>query len=190
MHVLLLLSTLYFCLFFETRLVFASHAKLVLIANWSGSPTQQGALWSSPHDLACQLSLDYIRSFLHACGTVLDPASVRELFYFDQSELLAKLDREAVTHRAFADSNSNMGAEYGGSGSASGSSSSGGDGIKGGSSESSVAMAPLWSAENRPFVTQRAAHSCVVCESLHSGAWHLYRLGPYVPTYRFRFFMF
>jgi hypothetical protein len=29
----------------------------------------QGALWSSPHDLACQLSFDYIRSFLHACGT-------------------------------------------------------------------------------------------------------------------------
>ena len=87
---------------------------------------------------------------------MLDPASVRELFFFDQSELLAKLDREAVTHRAFADSNSNMGAEYGGSGSSSGS-----DGIKSGGSESSVAMAPLWSVENRPFVTQRAAHSCV-----------------------------
>lgn len=120
----------------------------------------QGALWSSPNDLACQLSFDCIRTFLHACGSVLDPASVRELFYFDQSELLAKLDREAVTQRAFADSNSNMGAEYGGDGSASGrGSGSGGSGSGGGSS--SVAMAPMWSAENRPFVTQRVAHSCV-----------------------------
>jgi hypothetical protein len=89
---------------------------------------------------------------------VLDPASIRELFYFDQSDLLAKLDREAVTQRAFADSNSNMGAEYGGDGSASGrGNTSGGSG----SGSGSVTMAPLWSADNRPFVTQRAAHSCV-----------------------------